>query len=490
MLSLALLIVRLASLVIVAQPGYTDAYYYASVAERLARGDGLTADFVWNFLEAPGLAPLPVASHRFWMPLVSAAAAAGIAVLGPLLGAFRAGQVPIVLAAAFIPWLTWRAARALGASPNAALVAAGLAGLGGLFAPAWVAFDGFAPAAFLGTAFFLAYRGAANGSVRLGLGAGLACGLLYLARAEGALFGLALLALLARPAARRAGIAGCLAALAVGAAWFARGALAGGVGDAVARGLFLVRYEDFFALRPVVAGALLAAPGDALAVRAQALAGDAVTAAAALMFLLVPALAVGLWAGRRRPEVRAFAQLAFAIYLVEGILWPLHATRGSYFHSLAAFFPYAVALSAAGGERWLVPRGLATLRLASGGAVAVALILSAAALQQWDTAFNGPLGVRIAALDAIPPGPLLAIDAGAWRWIASRPALVTPADGLAAAACVARAYGARSVVLEAAHFQAYGPLYRGAERPAWLGAPIERGPVRVFPVISLPPCVQ
>jgi hypothetical protein len=59
--------------------------------------------------------------------------------------------------------------------------------------------------------------------------------------------------------------------------------------------------------------------------------------------------------------------------------------------------------------------------------------------------------------------------------------VVTPADGTDAAACVAALYGARSVVLEAAHFSTYDALYRGDLVP-WLAPPIERGTIRIFAV--------
>ena len=58
---------------------------------------------------------------------------------------------------------------------------------------------------------------------------------------------------------------------------------------------------------------------------------------------------------------------------------------------------------------------------------------------------------------------------------------MTPADGPDAAACVAARYGAKSVVLEATHFSAYEPLYRG-DLPPWLAAPIERGSIRIYPI--------
>src|SRR5205814_10189023 len=88
-LSLGLVVLRILSAAFVAtQPGLTDASYYVAVAQRLAHGEGLTADFIWNFLEAPHLDPLPVPSHRFWMPLATIVQAGGIAALEPVLGTF------------------------------------------------------------------------------------------------------------------------------------------------------------------------------------------------------------------------------------------------------------------------------------------------------------------------------------------------------------------------------------------------------------------
>ncbi|MDP9265767.1 MAG: hypothetical protein M3O91_06595, partial [Chloroflexota bacterium] len=115
--SLAALAVRLASAaLVVVQPGYTDAYYYTDTAARLARGEGLTVDFVWNFLEAPHLEALPVASHRFWMPLPTLVQAAGIVAAGGWLGPFRAAQLAVVIVAAALPAAGYAAARSIGAA--------------------------------------------------------------------------------------------------------------------------------------------------------------------------------------------------------------------------------------------------------------------------------------------------------------------------------------------------------------------------------------
>jgi hypothetical protein len=478
-LSLALVAFRaLSAAFVVIQPGFTDAYYYVDVARRLAHGYGLTADFIWNFLEAPHLETLPVASHRFWMPLATVMQAAGIAVLEPLLGTFRSAQAAIIAVAAFVPAAAYFAARSIGASPRAALVAAALAGIGGgAFAPAWVTLDSFAVAALVGTIFFVAYARAANGDVRAGAAAGALVGALFLARAEGALFGVALLVLAARPSSRAAGISGSAIALAIGATWLARGTALGGSPDLLVRTVLLARYEDFFAINPSGTAGLAAV----VTMRLGALWSDLVIALFGLMAYLAFPLYLGVRRGWGLPAVRAFAGLALLIYVAEGLVWPLHATRGSYFHSLAAFYPFAMALVALGGETWLARRDERTRGLATGATIVAAVALALFGLSTWDGAFNAGYRVRTDAVDAIPAGPFLAIDGAAWRWIADRPVVVTPADGTDAAACVAALYGARSVVLEAAHFSTYDALYRGDLVP-WLAPPIERGTIRIFAV--------
>jgi hypothetical protein len=487
LLSFALVVFRILSAAfVVTQPGFTDAYYYVDVARRLAHGDGLTADFIWNFLEAPRLEALPVPSHRFWMPLATVVQAGGIAALEPVLGTFRSAQAAIIAVAAFVPAAAYVAARSIGASSRAALVAAALAGLGGFtFAPAWVTLDSFAIAALLGTFFFVAFARAAAGDLRSGAIAGALVGLLFLARAEGALFGIALLALAMRRSSRMAGIAGTAVALSIGLAWLARGlALPGSPAIALVKGVFLVRYEDFFALTPSGTADLATLVG----VRVSALLSDLVVALAALLLFLAAPLVIGLRAGWRLPAVRAFAALAVLIYVAEGVVWPLHATRGSYFHSLAAFYPFAMALVALGGATWLARLELTSRRIVTFGTLGAVLALAVFGLTNWDASFNVGYRARVAALDAIPPGPFLAIDAAAWRWISDRSVLISPADGPEVAACVAIRYGAQSLVLEPAHFSAYQSLYDGTGSP-WFGQRADRGGIRVYSLNGNPGCL-
>jgi len=368
-------------------------------------------------------------------------------------------------------------------STRYALAAAAVVGLGGVFAPGWDAADSFAPAALIGTLFFLAYAGAARGSVRVGALAGLLVGLLYLARAEGALFGLALLALAVRPVSRRAGAVGSVVALAIGGAWFTRD-VALGAGDLLARSMLLVRYEDFFRIAPPTLSEFSSALPDALGAKAGALASNAATALFAFFVLLGPFAAVSARRLSARPDVRAWSSLLVIVFLAQSLLFTLHSTRGSYFHSLAAFFPFGIALAAAGAERVLARRDPTIARLWLTGAFVLVATMSAGALVQWDAAFNTLARTRAAALDAVPEGPFMAIDAAAWRSLSGRSVIVTPADGGLEFGCAGARYGARSVVLEAAHFRAYDAIYLGAERPPWLGPPIVRDTIKIFPFVG------
>jgi hypothetical protein len=471
----ALLLFRLSSAAfVVFQPGYTDAYYYADVAKRLAAGQGLTADFIWSFLEAGG--PLPVPSHRFWMPLATVVQAIGIKAL-PFLDAFHAAQAVEILIACLIPVVAYRAARSLGASANGALVAAALAGLGGALAPGWVSLDSFAPAAVIGTAFFLLYRRASAGDIRAGALAGLAVGLLFLARAEGALFGVALLWLLRDRVSRRAAAAGTAVALVIGLGWLARDLSLGPGPDLFARSVLLARYEDFFAAGPIAPPTL----DQLLAAKPGALVTNLITFAFGFGLLLNPGMARAIWIRRDRPDVCMFAGLLGLVYLVESLVFTLHSTRGSYFHSLAAFVPFGVALGVVGTAELL--RTVERARVAAAGGVVAACIVSIFALAQWDASFNPIYRDRAAAVAAIPPGPFLAIDAAAWRWIADRPVIVTPSDGVATGLCAAADREARAIVLEPVHFSTYQGLWDGSA-PNGLPPPVTSANFRIY---ALPP---
>jgi hypothetical protein len=146
-----------------------------------------------------------------------------------------------------------------------------------------------------------------------------------------------------------------------------------------------------------------------------------------------------------------------------------------------------MALVALGGEARLARLALPTRRLVAVGTVGAVTVLAVFGLSSWDSAFNEGYRARVAALDSIPPGPFLAIDAAAWRWISDRSVLLTPADGPETAACVAVAYRAQSLVLEPAHFSAYQSLYDGSASP-WFVQRAESGAIRVYALVRNPGC--
>jgi hypothetical protein len=275
-------------------------------------------------------------------------------------------------------------------------------------------------------------------------------------------------------------------AVAIGLGWLARDLALGSQPDLFARSVLLIRYEDFFGAAASTGWPPLER---LLAPKPAALATNAVTLAFGFGLLLLPGIASAAWTRRDRAEVRAFAGLLVLVYLVESLVFTLHSTRGSYFHSLAAFVPFGVALGVVGTGRLLrtVERG----RVAAAGGVLAAAIVSAFALAQWDESFNGPYRARVAAVASIPAGSFLAIDAAAWRWIADRPTIVTPPDGLAGALCAVATYDAHAIVLEPAHFSAYTPLYDGTERFG-LGSPTMVGGIRIFalPAKSTAECLR
>jgi hypothetical protein len=352
-----------------------------------------------------------------------------------------------------------------------------------------VSLDAFAPAAVIGSLFFLLYGRSSAGDVRAGAMAGLAVGLLFLARAEGAFFGLALLWLVRTPASRRAGLTGSAVALVIGLAWLVRDLGLPPGPDVFGRSALLVRYEDFFAIDssagvmdlPAVSwDQFVFALPDVLAAKVAALGTNAVTFVIAFGLLLVPGIARGIRSLRLRPEVRAFATLAVLVYLVESLAFTLHSTRGSYFHSLAGFFPYGVALGVIGTVQLL--RSVEGRRLAAAGGILGALVVSSFALAQWDSSFNPPYRERVAVAARIPPGRLMAIDAAAWRWIADRPVVVMPSNLDECTIGRSADLDVTTLVLEPVHFSRYDPLYRGGPSPAYIGAPVWIGEVQLYPL--------
>ncbi len=476
--TLAVALFRVGAAQFQTHPGFTDAYYYFETASRLARGEGFTTDLVWNFVEAPGFAPLPAPSHRFWMPLATVLQALGIVVAGGVLGPFRAAQLPITLVAVAIAPATYLLARRLGQAPQLAALAAFVAGLGGVDAAAWSSLDNFGAVALLGTLLLASLPGIASGSRRDIAVGGVALGLIVLARADGALYALAPLVLLrTRP---RAMLATLLLAALTALPWELRDIALGIPSGQFARAALLVRYEDFFRIAAPTAERYLASFDVVLSAKMQALLTNALTFDLATFVALGPLALVAAW--RRRDEAisRGWLVATVGLYLTQSFLFTLHSTRGSFSHSLAGLVPGAITL----GLFQLAPALRSVRRPAAGSLVVACLALSAYAALLWRDAFDPPLAVRVGLVEqGFVRAPALVADAASWRYVLDGPALVTPADGLDVAREVARRYGAKTLVLEPGHFSAYDALYEGRERVDWLEPVTLDGPARVWRIL-------
>lgn len=462
-MTLGVAIFRFALIPFLTHPGYTDAHYYFLTARRLAAGEGLITDFIWNFVEAPNFASLPVPSHRFWMPLATAIQTSGIVAFGSVLDALRSAQLAVALVAIAIAPATYLLARRLGAGQRLAALAALVAGLGAVDAVAWSSLDNFAPLAVLGTLLFATLPGVAAGRLREILVAGAALGGIVLARADGPLYALAPL-LLARRAPRAA-----LAVLALGALvalpWYARNAVLAPVDAPFARAALLVRYEDFFSLEAPRLESFIRSLDVVLAAKWDALPTDLGVFILSTGIVLGPLALFAAWRRRADPAAAGWLVVTLGVFVAQWLVFTLHSTRGSLSHSLAGVVPGAIALGL------LQASGLArtTARPAAFAVAAATLALSVLGVAQWKSAFDpveGERRARVSRGDVLTP--VFAADAASWRYFVDGPVLMTPPEGLAVLRNAARRYGARTLVLESGHFAAYDRLYDGLDRVEWL----------------------
>lgn len=131
-------------LLLLPEPAYMDAHYYASNGQRLAEGQGWTEMVVWQYLDDPVGVPTP--SHTYWMPLPSLLAAAGYT----LTSSFRGAQLPFWLLASLLPLLSYLISYKLGGERWQNIAAALLTMSGGFYAANWAQPETFAPFAWTG----------------------------------------------------------------------------------------------------------------------------------------------------------------------------------------------------------------------------------------------------------------------------------------------------------------------------------------------------
>jgi hypothetical protein len=376
---LASLALRLALSPLITHPGIGDPNHYYNLGLRLARGQGYTIDYIWQYNAVyEGV----VHEDDYWMPLTGYLIAANARLFGE---SVAAALLPFMAIGALLPLLSYAACRQMGAGQAASLAAAlATACLPQLVLSSLRTETTIPNALFVGAALLALTWGLRTGRRRAFVLGGLAAGLAYLTRSEASLLLPMLIVVLlayalwgrqvwAARAWRWAWIMPALAAL-LALPWLARTQALNGTFSTptTSNMFFLTDYRDHYAFDRILSlETLLAAqsPSELLAKRLFELAATARLIVRELD-LLAP-LALGglllLLMGRDRPRLLAAAPLLILLggfILFYPILVPYKSQGGSMkkaFLSLLPLFAPLVACAldrALADERWRWGAGL------------------------------------------------------------------------------------------------------------------------------------
>lgn len=504
LLSLA---VRLGVAALTARPGYMDPAYYAAQATWMARGQGLTEPFIWNYLDDPAGVPHP--GFAYWMPLPSFLAAPMAALLP---GSFFALQLPFALLSALLPLVAYAVARGVAGRRSHAWLAGLLTLFSGFFFPNWTLPETFAPFALWGSlALWLGGRGMDERGN--GLPVGLLVGLAHLTRADGVLL-LPVVALAPLASLRRGDVRGGILGIGRGwlelaagyllvmGPWFLRNTRIFGapLPPAGAKTLWLTQYDDLFCYGCELSPDAYLAWGWERIARSKLWALgvnlERLLAEDCLIFLL-PFVLAGLYALRRRASfVLSAVYLALAL-LTHSVAFTFPGARGGFFHASAAALPFLYAAAAVGLERavgWAARRRRwkrrQAVRVFSMAAVvgAVALSAHAAAAKVPASRHADEIYREIGAwMDerGAPDEAIVMVGNPPAFWLhAGRPAVVTPNGDVKVLARVVERYGVDYVLLRGNLPTPLWELYAGEVSVPWLRevAAWREGTVRLYEV--------
>lgn len=340
-------------------PGYMDADYYFAGGVELAKGNGFTEPYLWNYLDDPQGLPHP--SHTYWMPLASILSALGMWLAGAT--TYAAGRLPFILLSACVPLLTATLAFDISRDRRLALVSGLLSVFSVYYTPFMPVPDNYAVLMLLGGTFLLL---APRRQTWVPLALGLLSGLMTLARSDGLLWlGLAGLTVLWK-AADQAGVkefarkvipAGLLVLIGyflIMGGWHVRNYNLFGSFMAPGGGrlLWLENYNQTFSYPASTITRedfLEAGWSAALDDRLTALAFNAGTLLGAQGgILLFPFILAGLWSLRKDLRTRISVIGWLILFFTMTVIFPFAGSRGSFFHAGAAFQPYGWAMAPIG----------------------------------------------------------------------------------------------------------------------------------------------
>lgn len=333
-------------------PGYMDADYYFAGGVELAKGNGFTEPYLWNYLDDPQGLPHP--SHTYWMPLASIVSAIGMWITGQF--TYAAGRAPFILLSACVPLLTAILAFDITRDRLHAVVS----GLLSVFSMYYASFmpvpDNYALFMLLGATFLLL---APRQQKWIPFALGMLSGLMTLARSDGLLWlGLAGLVVLwksgsslslwerVRVKVIPAGLLTLFGYVVVMGGWHYRNYtlfdsfMTPGGG----RLLWLQSYNQTFAYpaESITREEFVNAGWDAaLEDRVNALNSNiGNTFAAQGGIFLFPFILIGLWKLRKDFRSKIVFTGWTILFFVMTVIFPFAGSRGSFFHAGAAFQPF------------------------------------------------------------------------------------------------------------------------------------------------------
>jgi len=349
-------------------PGTMDADYYQAGGMQLAKGDGFSVPFLWNYLDDP--AGLPHPSHTYWMPLTSLLVWVGMILSGSL--DFEKSRIIFILLSCLLPPLTASLGYRLSKSKYVALLAGAFSVFSGFYFPFLATSDSFPLYWLFGIWIFYALPESGE-EIRKGkiIVLGMVVGLMHLTRSDGLFwFALAFLWLLFfnrfGSSAKERFTAlfrgwGLLVFgyLIVMGPWMARNFLVFGspFNPHLSRSLWIIDYNEMFLF-----------PADGLTFQhwlsqgwqsilharwwAAGINLQRALAEQSLIFL-VPFILAGWYALRKDQRVMFFASAWGMTFFAMSFLFPFAGARGGFFHACAAIQPVIFVLAAVGIDRFV-----------------------------------------------------------------------------------------------------------------------------------------
>ena len=335
-------------------PGYMDADYYYAGGVQLAKGNGFTEPYLWNYLDDPQGLPHP--SHTYWMPLASIISAIGMWLGGIT---YPAGRLPFILLSACVPLLTATLAFDITKNRLLAIVSGLLSVFSLYYAPFMAVPDNYAIFMLLGGTFLLL---APRKQKWIPVALGALAGLMTLARSDGLLWlGLAgLVVMWKTPLSLKAkgglmdfikaivpaGLLALLGYFLIMGAWHYRSySLFGSfMTPGGGRLLWLQNYNQTFSF-PAESitreGFMKAGFAAALNIRMKAFGQNMGTVFAAQgEIFLFPFIIVGLWQLQKEFRTKIAVTGWLILLFVMSFIFPFAGARGSLFHGGAAFQLY------------------------------------------------------------------------------------------------------------------------------------------------------